>query len=138
VRQDHLVVSRPACRGPFGCHIEVCASGIWSLDGGPSDGKLVRPKYCVRFKTWNPSHGCEYRSTAVKFDITLDHKPVKRWCDVQTETVRPGGLWLVLAGLRASCRWAQHLASDVMSISHAVGARSSGPNMWNVVCELSS
>ena len=31
----------------------------------PSDGNLVCPKRCVRFKPWNPSHGCEYRSTAV-------------------------------------------------------------------------
>jgi hypothetical protein len=113
----------------------VCASGIWSLDHGTLYGNLPLAKRCVRPKTRIGSHGCVSMFTAVNLYITLDHKTVKRWCDVQTETVWPGqGLWwLVLAGLRASCRCpSQHLASDVMSVNPR-GTQSSGSNMWNVL-----
>jgi hypothetical protein len=113
----------------------VCASGIWSLDHGTLYGNLPLAKRCVRPKTRIGSHGCVSMFTAVNLYVTLDHKTVKRWCDVQTETVWPGqGLWwLVLAGLRASCRCpSQHLASDVMSVNPR-GTQSSGSNMWNVL-----
>jgi hypothetical protein len=64
-----LLFFRLACRDPFWCHIEVCASGIWSLDGGPLYGNLLLPKRCVRFKTCSPSHGCECKRTAVKLTL---------------------------------------------------------------------
>jgi hypothetical protein len=58
-------------------------------------------------------------------DITLEHKTVKRWCDVQTETVRPRGLVAGPSRFEGKLKMctAPCTASDVLSISHAVGTQ---------------
>lgn len=84
-------------------------------------GSLPPLKRCVRFKTQIESHGCVYMSTAV----SPRHYTRSQDCEAMVrrsnrEGQGQGFWWLFLAGLTASCRWAQLLASDVMSIVHAV------------------